>query len=167
MLHVSFLSLKSRMTIHLTKKAKITLLIAKKVIVLAKYLDFANVFSKKPANVFSEQIGANEHAVKLEKSKLPPYRPIYSLWPVKFKTFKTYIKINLANKFIRASKSPASALILFFCRSNSSFHLCVNYWVLNNLIIKNRYLLPLIRKSLDRLGQAKQFTQLNLTSAYY
>ena len=34
-------------------------------------------------------------------------------------------------------------------------------------MINNRYLLALIGEFLDRLGQAKQFTQLDLTSAYH
>ena len=37
----------------------------------------------------------------------------------------------------------------------------------NNLTIKDWYLLPLIDKLLNRLGQAKKFTQLDLTSAYH
>ena len=80
---------------------------------------------------------------------------------------KIYIKIYLANDFIRSSKSPASALILFIQKPNSSFCSCVNYWGLNNFLIKNQYTLPLIDKSLDWLGQVKRFTQLNLTSAYH
>ena len=43
----------------------------------------------------------------------------------------------------------------------------MNYWSLNNITIKNRYPLPLIGKSLDRLGRARRFTQLDLTNAYY
>ena len=35
------------------------------------------------------------------------------------------------------------------------------------MTIKNRYPLPLIGESLDRLGCAKWFTQLNFTSAYH
>ena len=45
--------------------------------------------------------------------------------------------------------------------------MCVDYWGLNNLTIKNQYLPPLIGELLDRLGQAKKFTQLDLTSAYH
>ena len=86
-----------------------TLLLAKKVIVVAKYLDFANIFLEELANIPLEQIGVNKHTIKLEKSKQPPYRPIYSLKPVKLKTFKTYIETNLANNFIRALKLPAGA----------------------------------------------------------
>ena len=80
---------------------------------------------------------------------------------------KTYIKANLASGFIRPSKSPAGALILFVRKKNGSLCLCVDYRGLNNLTIKNRYPLPLIGESLDRLGRAKRFTQLDLTNAYH
>lgn len=41
------------------------------------------------------------------------------------------------------------------------------YRGLNNITIKNRYPLPLVGESLDRLSKAKRFTQLDLTSAYH
>ena len=146
------------MTIHPARKAQLVLLWGKEVTVPIEYLDFADVFLEKSANVFPERTWVNENAMGLEEGKQPPYAPIYSLEPVKFKTFKTYIKINLSNGFIRALKSPTDAPILFVCKPNSSLCLCVNYQRLNNLTIKNWYLLPLIGKSLDWLGQAKQFT---------
>ena len=120
-----------------------------------KYLDFADLFLEKSANVFPKQTGEKEHAIKLEKGKQPFYRPIYSLRPVELKTLKTYIETNLANGFIQALKSLASAPILFFCKLNGSFRLCVNNWGLNNVTIKNCYQLLLICKSLGWLGRAK------------
>ena len=83
------------------------------------------------------------------------------------KTLKIYIETNLANSFIRPSKSLTGALILFIRKKDGSFQLCVNYRGLNNLIIKNWYPLPLIDESLDRLGRVKRFTQLDLTNAYH
>ena len=133
---------------------------------LAKHSDFADVFSKKSAKVLPEYTGINKHAIELKNGKQPPYGPIYSLGLVELKTLKTYIEINLANGFIWPSKSPAGALILFIHKTDDSFQLWVNYRGLNNLIIKNRYLLPLIGESLDQLQQAKRFIQLYLTSAY-
>ena len=103
------------------------MLLAKKVTMPTEYSDFAEVFLKKSTNVLSERTGANEHMIKLEKGKQPLYEPIYSLKPVKLKILKTYIETNLANSFIQASKSPASAPILFVRKSDSSFCLCVNY----------------------------------------
>ena len=86
---------------------------------------------------------------------------------MELETLKTYVETNLANGFIRPSKSPAGTLIFFVRKPDGSLQLCVDYWGLNNLIIKSRYLLPLLGKPLDRLGRAKQFTQLDLTSAYH
>ena len=71
---------------------------------------------------------------------------------------KTYIKTHLKTGFIRPFKSPASTPILFNKKLDGSFCLCVNYRDLNNLTIKNQYLLPLINESLDQLGYAKRFT---------
>ena len=143
------------------------LLLAKKVIVSAEYSDFADVFLQKSANVFLEQTIINKHAIELEKGKQLIYKPIYSLELVECKTFKPYIEINLANNFIRTSKLPANTSILFLHKPNNCICLCVNYLGLNNLTIKNWYPLLLISKFLYWLGQAKQFSQLNLISAYY
>ena len=134
---------------------------------MAKYLDFADVFSKESAEVLPKRIGINKHAIELEDGKQSPYKPIYSLGPVELETLKTYIKTNLANGFIWPLKSPAGAPILFVCKLDGSLWLCVDYQGLNNLIIKNRYLLSLIDESLDWLEQAKRFTQLDLNSAYH
>ena len=155
------------MIIYPAKKAQITLLLAKNITLLAEYLDLANVFLEKSANIFPKQTRIYEHTIKLKKCKQPPYRPIYSLKLVKSKTLKTYLEINLANSFIIISKLPAGALILFVYKLNNSLCLCVNYQGLNNLTIKNWYPLILIRESLNWLGQVKQFNQLNLITAYY
>ena len=139
----------------------------KEVTIPDKYLDFVNVFSEEKALVLPECTNINEHAIELENGKQPSYGSIYSLGLVELETLKTYIKTHLKTRFIRPSKSPTGALILFDKKSNSSLCLCVNYRDFNNLTIKNRYPLPFIGESLDRLGQAKRFTQLDLTSAYH
>ena len=79
----------------------------------------------------------NEHAIKLEEGKQPPFGPIYSLGPIKLETLKTYIKTNLANSFIQPSTSPAGVPILFDKKSGESLRLYVDYWGLNNITIKN------------------------------
>ena len=135
MVHVS--SLKSKMTIHSARKAQLALLLAEEITVPTKYSDFADVFLGKLANVLLEQTGENEHAIELKKSKQLPYRPIYTLGPIKLKILKTYIKTNLSNGFIRTLKSLAGAPILFVRKLDSSFCLCVHYQGLNNLTIKN------------------------------
>ena len=86
---------------------------------------------------------------------------------MKLEILKAYIETNLVNRFIKPSKLPANALILFDQKSNGSLRLCINYWGLNNLMIKNRYPLLMIRELLDKLRKATWFTQLDFTSIYY
>ena len=59
------------------------------------------------------------------------------------------------------------APILFDKKPDKSLRLCVDYQGLNNITIKNQYLLYLIGESLDQLDLAKQFIQLDLTNAYH
>ena len=81
--------------------------------VSAEYSDFADVFSPDLASELPEHTGINDHAIELVEGQQPPYGPIYSLGPVELETLKAYIETNLANGFIRPSKSSAGALILF------------------------------------------------------
>ena len=135
--------------------------------VLEEYSNYSNIFSAENTTELPDNTGMHEHAIELEEDKQPPFGPIYSLGPVELETLKTYMETNLANRFIWHSKFPVRALILFDRKLDESLRLCVDYWGLNNITIKNQYPLPLIGKSLDRLGWAGRFTQLDLTNAYH
>ena len=102
------------LNVYPSRKSQISGLIAKKTStrIPNKYVDFTNVFSLDLAFELFEQIGINDHAIELVDSQQLPCKSIYSLGPVELETLKTYIKSNLANKFIRLSKLPMSALIL-------------------------------------------------------
>ena len=145
-MHVASLDL----GIYPDREAQIVLLLIKKVKILDKYSDFIDVFSEEKALVLPKRTNINKHVIKLEDGKQPSYGPIYSLGPVELEILKTYIETHLKTGFIRPSKSPAGAFILFNKKSDGSFCLCVDYRGLNNLTIKNQYLLPLMSKSLDR-----------------
>ena len=143
-----------KMPLHSKRQAQVGALLFDKAPakVPVEYSDYSNVFSAGNAAELPENTGMNEHAIKLEEVKQPPFGPIYSLGAVELKTLKTYIEINLANGFIWSFKSLTGALILFDRKSDESLRLCIVYWGLNNITIKYQYLLPLIGKSLDRLG---------------
>lgn len=96
-----------------------------------------------------EKIDLNKYEIKLEKYKQILYRLIYSLSPIKLEILKIYIKTYLKTGFIWPFKFPASDHILFVKKPNGSLCLYLNCWDLNNLIIKNYYLLLFIGKSLN------------------
>ena len=154
---------------HPSRRAQIAHLKADETLtkVPSEYADFVDVFSPKLAAELLEHTEINDYAIELVDDRQPPYGPIYSLGPVELETLKVYIKNNLASGFIRPSKSPAGASILFDKKLDGSLRLCIDYRGLNNLTIKNWYLLPLVGELLDWLGRAWRFTQLDLTNAYY
>ena len=138
-IHVAALSVDSDDEVHLSKSAQIAHLKMDKtpIKVSSKYADFADIFLSKLATGLPEHTRMNNHAIKIMDSQQPLFGPIYSLGPVELKMLKAYIKNNLANGFIKPSKSPAEAPILFDKKPEVSLRLCVDYQGLNNLIIKN------------------------------
>ena len=95
------------------------------------------------------------------------YNSIYSIFEIKLKILRIYLNKYLANKYIRLFKLFANISILFMRKKNDSLRLYINYKGFNIIIIKNRYFLLFIEKSLNRLNRAKRFTNLNLTTIYY
>lgn len=110
-------------TIYPAWRSQIALLKVNKAFVniSKKYLDFIDIFSKNSGMVLLEYTKLNSYAINLEKNKQPLYGPIYSVGLIKLKSPKIYIKTNLANGFIRLSKSFAYAPILFNKKLNGSF----------------------------------------------
>ena len=126
--HVAALSVDPGDKVHLSKRAQIAYLKADEAPteMPSEYADFANVFSPKLAAELPEH-GISNHAIELVDDQQLSYGPIYSLGPVELETPKTYIKNNLANGFIRPSKSSAGTLILFDKKPDGNFRLCMDY----------------------------------------
>lgn len=105
-IHVS--SLDANTFIYLSQNTHVTLLIADKVIVLKKYLYYADVFLKKLAIEMHKYLGINKYAIDVEIVALS----------------------NISSLLI---KLPS----WLFRKLNSFFCLYIDYQDLNNLIIKN------------------------------
>jgi len=94
------------------------------------------------------------------------YGPIYSLTVVEMQALRKYLKENLAKGFIRKSKSPAEAPILFVIKHDGTLRLCVDYRRLNSITIRNSYPIPRLSDLMESFKGAKIFTRLDLRSAY-
>ena len=73
----------------------------------------------------------------------------------------------LRKNFIRVSKSPAAAPVLLVRKPGGGVRFCVDYRGLNELIVKDRYPLPLIRETLRNIGQARWFSKLDIIAAFH
>ncbi|GJX32784.1 hypothetical protein Tco_0242639 [Tanacetum coccineum] len=64
--------------------------------------------------------------------------------------------------FIRPSSSPWGAPVLFVKKKDESFRMCIDYWELNKLAVKNRYPLPRIDDLFDQFqGISKCYLKMN------
>ena len=127
--YVTALNIDSGNEVHPLRKAQIAYLKADKAPskVLNKYADFADIFSLRLAAKLPEHTKINNHAIELINDQQPPYDFIYSLGPMELEILKAYIKINLVSNFIKPSKSPAGAPILFDKKPNGSLRLYIDY----------------------------------------
>lgn len=116
------------MLIFFAWNAQIFLLIAKKITILAKYMDLVDIFSKIVAAKLFEYFAINNYLINLKIGKLLPYWSIYSLSLIEFKIVKTYIKKNLANSFIYPFKFLAKAFIFVIEKPDGSIRLYGNLY---------------------------------------
>ena len=144
--YLAFLVKPITILIYSSCQAQVALLTSEEKGIFAEYFDFSNVFSSDAAAKLPKYNRINDYPINLVNDKQLLYGLIYSLGAVKLETLKIYIEANLASNFMRPYKSSASALILFVQKKDDSLHLCIDYQGLNNLIIKNCYLLPMTGK---------------------
>ena len=96
----------------------------------------------------------------------PPAGPLYVMSRNELEFFKKYLENNLSKRYIQAFSFPAAAPVLFFKKPRGGLWFCVDYCDLNDFTIKNKYPLPLIRKTLDSLCKVEYYTKLNIIAAF-
>jgi hypothetical protein len=70
-------------------------------------------------------------------------------------------------RYICPSSSPWRAPVLFAQKKDGSQRMCVDYRSLNDVTIKNKYLLPRIDDLFDHMRGARVFSRINLRSGYH
>ncbi len=106
-----------------------------------------------------------DHAIEITAES--SYKSLYNLSNTELTILRQYLNDVLAKEWIKHFVSSTNAFILFIFKKNDSFHLCISYWDLNKITVKNHHSLSLISETLNRLSQVKQFTKLNLKNAYH
>ncbi|KAH0606065.1 uncharacterized protein H6S33_004522 [Morchella sextelata] len=130
-----------------------------------RYKRFHEMMDEKFANEMPPR-RPYDHKIPLKEGKEPPFGPLYGMSREELVVLKQYIQDNLQKGFIQASSSPTGAPVLFVKKIDGTLRLCVDYRGLNELTVKNRYPLPLIRETLDRLSKVKWYTKLDLRQGY-
>ena len=80
---------------------------------------------------------------------------------------KKQIKELLDKGFIRPSSSPWGCLVLLVEKKDGLLRMVVDYCALNEVMIKNKYLLPMINDLFDQLQGDIVFSKIDLRSGYH
>ena len=129
------------------------------------YHAYLDIFSKKQSDTLPPH-RVYDHEIQIEEGKHPPFGPLRGMSQDELKVMKKFLEDNLSKGFIRASSSPAAAPVLFVKKPGGGLRFCVDYRALNEITRKNRYPLPLIKETLDRLCHAKYFTKIDIMAAF-
>ena len=114
----------------------------------------------------------NDHEIELIKgpdgqNPEVPAGPLYSMSREELLLLRKTLNGLLAKGFIRVSASPAAAPILFVKKPGGGLRFSVDYRALNSITRKDRYPLPLVNETLERIGKANRFTKLDVVAAFH
>ncbi|GJY79582.1 putative reverse transcriptase domain-containing protein [Tanacetum coccineum] len=108
-----------------------------------------------------------EFQIDLIPGNAPVARAPYRLAPSEMKEFSEKLKELSDKGFIRPSSSPWRAPVLFVKKKDGSFWMCIDYWELNKLTVKNCYPLPRIDDLFDQLQGSSVYSKIDLRSGYH
>ena len=107
-----------------------------------------------------------EHRIETDKAhpvKIPPYRIPYAYR----KLFKGEVEEMLQHDIIEPSNSEWASPILPIRKKDGSWRFCVDFRRLNTLSKLDAYPMPRIDELIDRLGQARFISTIDLTRGYW
>src|SRR5882672_1763106 len=96
------------------------------------YHEFVDMFSKYKAGKLADH-RPYDLKITLDKGTTPPYGLIYSLSQEELAALRKFIDENLTTGFIRPSRSPHGAPVLFIRKKDGSLRLCVDFRGLNRI----------------------------------
>jgi len=123
--------------------------------------EFDSVFSKESFDALPES-KKWDHAVELIPGEKASNCEVYPLAPMEQKELDQFLKENLETGQIHPSKSLIASLVFFIKKKDGTLWLVQDYRALNAMTVKNKYLLPLIFKLINKLRGAKYFTKLDV-----
>ena len=111
------------------------------------------------------------HTFTLEKGKNgqernPPWGPLYRIIRDKLLILRKTLNKLLDKGFIYANSSLIGAPVLFV-KKKGGLWFYMDYWGLNNITRKDKYLLPLIKETLSGISKARYFIKLDITAVFY
>ena len=90
----------------------------------------------------------------------------YNLTIAEKKKLDDFLEENLSTGCIQPSKSQFASTFFLVKKKDGKLHPVQDYWKLNDITVKNWYLLLLISELIDKFKNAKYYTKLNIQWGY-
>ena len=129
------------------------------------YKEYKKLFLTATAEKLAER-RTFDPAIDLKQGAKLPCEPIYPMLAYQLDTLDKYLKEMLKQGKIVYSQSPAGTPSIFVPKPDRKLRLCVDYRNFNKLSILNKYPLPSMGESKDRVAGATIFTKLDLKDGY-
>jgi len=98
-----------------------------------------------------------DHAIDLKETFKPKKERIYPLSRNEREEVQSFVNDQLRKGYIRSSKSPQILPVFFVSKKDRSKRMVMDYYNLNDQIVKNNCPLPLITDLINNMGSKKVF----------
>lgn len=132
-----------------------------------QYSEFKDLFRKELTDKLPSHRPGIDHEIRVEANKEVPWGLLYGMSRDELLVLRKTLTELLDKDYIRASSSPAGAPVLFVRKPGGGLRFCVDYRALNAISRADRYPLPLIKETLEKLSKSKWFTKLDVRSAFH
>lgn len=131
--------------------------------------EFADVSPEKlgPVDPAAPAPGGIRHSIELQPDSKPHASPLRRYSPLEDAEIRRVVEEQLLLGRVKESTSPWGAMVLLARKKDGTLRFCVDYRVLNNSTLKNRYALPLADDCFDRARGARIFSKLDLHSGFW
>jgi len=130
---------------------------------------FADVFPDELPKVGPQppERAGIEHTIELIPGARPQSQPLRRQSQLELEELKKQLTAAIDKGQIRPSRSPFGANVLFVKKKDGTLRFCVDYRMLNNVTIKNKYPLPHMETLFDQVAGATYFTKIDLRTGFY
>ena len=135
-----------------------------------RYKEYSDVFSKAASDELPPH-RSNDYQIHLEDGTHPEqtigHSPLYKQSREELEAAREYVIDNLSKGFIGPSAAPYASPILMARKPGGGLRFCVDYRKLNSITRKDRYPIPLVDELMERLGDAKVYTKLDIRQGFH
>ncbi|MCO5549203.1 hypothetical protein L7F22_002669 [Adiantum nelumboides] len=136
---------------------------------LSKFLNqFQDVFIDCIPGELPPKQGDDDHAIELLPGSSLPNKPPYRVSQAQQEEIMRQVNELVEKGMVRPNSSPFCSPVLLVHKKDDTYRMCVDdYRALNRITLKNKFPVPRIEDSFDKLQGSTYFSRIELKSGYH